>query len=167
MATSLESIIGKTRIDDLDTLPLVDIDYNIHRMRNRVTKRIFDVLVSALGLLTVYPLVWILRLLRLLPGKGRAAAACEKLPRVLWGHLSLVGRSADSTVGPAHEVKSPYLQNGTYLGPEGIAGLVQLHASKDLSREERERYELYYAKNQSMLLDVEILLKWMMNAIRG
>jgi len=42
-----------------------------------------------------------------------------------------------------------------------------LHASKDLSREERERYELYYAKNQSLLLDVEILLKSMMNAIRG
>jgi hypothetical protein len=165
--TSLESIIGKTRIDDLDTLPLVEIDYNIRRLRNRVAKRVFDVMVSGLGLLTLYPIVWVLRLLRLLPGKGRVAAAFDKFPRVLWGDLSLVGRSADVACSPTPGEQSPYLLNGAYLGPEGVTGLVQLHASKDLSREERERYELYYAKNQSLLLDVEILLKSMMNAIRG
>ncbi len=165
--TSLESIIGKTRIDDLDTLPLVEIDYNIHRLRNRVAKRAFDMVVSALVLLTVYPIVWVLRLLRLLPKKAHVAAVFQKIPRVLWGDLSLVGRPADVPGGPAHGEKSPYLLNGTYLGPEGITGLVQLHASKDLSREEREGYELYYAKNQSLLLDAEILLKSMMNAIRG
>jgi lipopolysaccharide/colanic/teichoic acid biosynthesis glycosyltransferase len=85
----------------------------------------------------------------------------------LWGDLSLVGRSADVACSPTPGEQSPYLLNGAYLGPEGVTGLVQLHASKDLSREERERYELYYAKNQSLLLDVEILLKSMMNAIRG
>jgi FlaA1/EpsC-like NDP-sugar epimerase len=37
--TSLEAIIGKTRIDDLDPLPLVQIDYSIHRPFNRVVKR--------------------------------------------------------------------------------------------------------------------------------
>jgi O-antigen biosynthesis protein len=165
--TSLESIIGKTRIDDLDTLPLVEIDYNIHRLRNRMAKRSFDVVMSALVLVTVYPMVWVLRILRLLPERGRAAVVLEKLPHVFWGEMSLVGRSADTTDVPPHGGEPPYQHRGAYLGPEGITGFVQLHASEGLSREERERYELYYAKNQSLLLDVEILLKWMMNGFRG
>jgi O-antigen biosynthesis protein len=165
--TSLESIIGKTRIDDLDTLPLVDIDYNIHRLRNRVTKRILDLIVSTVVLLTAYPLAWVMRTLHLLQPGGRVAAVLDKFPRVFWGDVSLVGRSADALDIPEHGRKTPYLLNGTYLGPEGITGLVQLHSSKDLSREEREHYELYYAKNQSLLLDAEILLKWMMNGFKG
>ena len=44
--TSLEAIIGKTRIDDLDPLPLVEIEYNIHRPANRAVKRTVDVVVS-------------------------------------------------------------------------------------------------------------------------
>jgi lipopolysaccharide/colanic/teichoic acid biosynthesis glycosyltransferase len=53
-----------------------------------------------------------------------------------------------------------------YLGPEGIAGLVQLHDREDLDNEERERYKLYYAKNQSLLLDMEILVKSMLSSKR-
>ena len=57
--TSLEAIIGKTRIDELDTLPLVDIEYNLHRPWNRVLKRTFDIMLAALLLVTVYPLAWL------------------------------------------------------------------------------------------------------------
>jgi hypothetical protein len=165
--TSLESIIGKTRIDDLDTLPLVDIDYNIHRLSNRAAKRVLDVVISGLVLLTVYPVDRLLRFVHLLPATSSSAKTLELFPRVMNGDLSLVGRPLEVQNGLEQHYTTPFALKGTYLGPQGITGLVQLHAAKNLSQDERERYELYYAKNQSLLLDVEILFKWMMNITRG
>jgi lipopolysaccharide/colanic/teichoic acid biosynthesis glycosyltransferase len=37
--------------------------------------------------------------------------------------------------------------------------LIQINAHRNLSREERERYNLFYLNNYSLLLDLEILLK--------
>jgi lipopolysaccharide/colanic/teichoic acid biosynthesis glycosyltransferase len=164
--TSLESIIGKTRIDDLDTLPLVEIDYNIHRLRNRFVKRIFDLIISALMLLTWFPVVLVLRFLGLLRRDAWLTRWTNDLPLVFWGERSLVGRSDDIQSGSSGHEPGAFLPRGIYLGPRGLTGLVQLHDGNDLTREERERYELYYAKNQSLLLDVEILLKTMLNAFR-
>jgi lipopolysaccharide/colanic/teichoic acid biosynthesis glycosyltransferase len=47
----------------------------------------------------------------------------------------------------------------SYLGKEGLTGIVQINEHADLRPEERERFALYYAKNQSLGLDMEILLK--------
>jgi undecaprenyl phosphate N,N'-diacetylbacillosamine 1-phosphate transferase len=46
-----------------------------------------------------------------------------------------------------------------YLGKPGMTGLVQINNHDALSPEEIERYNVYYAKNQSFMLDLEILLK--------
>jgi lipopolysaccharide/colanic/teichoic acid biosynthesis glycosyltransferase len=35
-----------------------------------------------------------------------------------------------------------------------------------MTDEEREQYELYYAKNQSLMLDFEIIVKAVVNSIR-
>ena len=56
---SLEAIVGKTRIDELDSIPLVEIDYNLHKPGNRLVKRLVDVVASLLLLPTVYLPVWI------------------------------------------------------------------------------------------------------------
>ncbi len=165
--TSLESIIGKTRIDDLDTLPLVEIDYNIHRLRNRIVKRTFDLFVSVLMLLTWYPTVLLLRVLGLFRRDVPVLRWTNDLPLVFWGEKSLVGRSDDVGSGTGGNDSGAFFPRGIYLGPRGLTGLVQLHDANDLTREERERYELYYAKNQSLLLDIEILLKTILNAFRG
>jgi undecaprenyl phosphate N,N'-diacetylbacillosamine 1-phosphate transferase len=54
----------------------------------------------------------------------------------------------------------PFDRQGHAAGfKPGLTGLVQLNASKGLSAEEKERYRLYYLKNYSYLLDMEILLK--------
>jgi lipopolysaccharide/colanic/teichoic acid biosynthesis glycosyltransferase len=144
----------------LDTLPLVEIDYNIRRLRNRALKRAFDIVVSGTMLVVGYPFVVMLRATGLLQSTGTAATTYGKLARVFVGDLSLVGRS-EETAGPAGQS-----QPEAYLGPIGVTGMVQLHAGKDLTPEDREHYELYYAKNQSLLLDTEILFKTIMNAFR-
>jgi GT2 family glycosyltransferase len=146
---SLESIIGKTSIDELDTLPLVDIEYNIHRPANRLAKRLMDVAVASILLVTVYPVVRFLGR----NGAGRDSAILL-IPDVLLGRLSLVGLPAGDAKGAERHAGNP-----GYLGPEGLTGLLQVHAREDLEPEERERYRLYYAKNQSLMLDMQIIAR--------
>ena len=150
---SLNVIIGKTHIDELNDIPLVDIEYNIHKPANRFVKRLFDVVGSAFLLMVLYPFVRA----RQSPGKspGPFGSNVLALPKVLRGEMSLVGMSDD--VPPAS-------RNGSVVPREhlervGITGLAQLHMHNDLTPEEIERYNLYYAKNQSLFLDLQILLK--------
>ena len=146
---SLESIIGKTRIDDLDTLPLVDIEYNLHRPWNRFLKRSFDIALAALLLVTVYPVAWM---------AGRRRGMIAGLPGVLRGQVSFVG------LPPGDRGTDPATGRAGFLGPAGLTGLVQLNGREDLDEEEKERYRLYYAKNQSLVLDMEILVKTILAA---
>ncbi|MBP1657076.1 MAG: glycosyl transferase family 2 [Bacteroidetes bacterium] len=159
--TSLEAIIGKTRIDDLDPLPLVQIDYSIHRPFNRVVKRSFDVIVSLLLMATLYPAVKGLRALRLVRRDSSWMGIADDLPRVLNGTISFVGLPPDE-----EHVPGATTAEGPYLGPRGLTGLVQLNQRAELSKEERERFELYYAKNQSLWLDVEILVRALLQLVR-
>jgi hypothetical protein len=140
---SLEVIIGKAHIDQLDDLPLVDIEYNIDRLGHRVVKRAFDIIGSLFLLATFYP--WSLV-------AGSRGAAAGRLPDVFRGRLSLVGPAPDATAA-ATDHTAPF------LGKPGLTGLVQIHRREDLTRDEIENYNLYYAKNQSLMLDVEILVK--------
>jgi GT2 family glycosyltransferase len=144
---SLEAIIGKTRIDELDTLPLVDIEYNLHKPWNRFLKRAFDIGLALLLLVTAYPFAR-------LTGKKKGIIA--GLPDILKGDASFVGLPFDES--------SPRATSGQprYLGPAGFTGLVQLNGREDLDELEKERYRLYYAKNQSLMLDLEILVKTML-----
>ncbi len=165
--TSLEAIIGKTRIDDLETLPLVEIEYNIHKPSHRLLKRLFDVAGGLFLLLTAYPVVLLLRMFGGPRPPGRVTRAMLAVPQIVEGRMSFVGLPPD----PAAETGTPGdgkpLESvGPYLGPRGITGLAQINAREGLSSAERERYQLYYAKNHSLLLDVEILLKAALHALR-
>ena len=151
--SSLEVIIGKTHIDQLDDIPLIEIEYNIDRTLNRALKRCFDIAGSSILLLLVYP--WVAMEKR---GENKAGQFRQKvlsLPRVLDGSMSLVGPPADSTGAS----RNGSVGSHAYLGKPGVTGLVQLNYRADLTAEESEKYNLYYAKNQSLLLDFEIILK--------
>jgi GT2 family glycosyltransferase/lipopolysaccharide/colanic/teichoic acid biosynthesis glycosyltransferase len=161
---TLEVIIGKGSVDSLNELPLVQITYDIEKSTNRTLKRFFDVVVSFLLLISIYPFVYFRRIA---PGTSRSQFIL-RLPAVLSGKRSLVGppetsqqviegTTQDSTGSPAHG-------GALYLGKPGLTGLIQLQRNRTLSEQEREQYNLYYAKNQSLALDVEILLKAMMQS---
>ncbi len=158
--SSLEVIIGKTSIDQLDDIPLVEIDYNLDRLSHRVVKRFFDLFFSLFLLISVYPFVYLRYVM-----SGRSLSAFANgmllLPQVLKGNLSIVGRS------PGAIVTSSGGNGRSYLGKVGLTGLVQIQARNDLSPEEIEKYNIYYAKNQSLLLDVEILLKSLSLMFKG
>ncbi|HLP18252.1 MAG TPA: sugar transferase, partial [Bacteroidota bacterium] len=148
--STMEVIIGKASIDQLDDIPFVDIDYNIGRSGNKAVKRLADVFIMFILLICVAPFVYFLRLV-VRGAFPDAARVFTFAPRILSGSMSLVGRDVQESGRSVHE--------GIFLGKPGVTGLVQIQPSRTLTNEEKERYELYYAKNQSLLLDIEIMIK--------
>jgi lipopolysaccharide/colanic/teichoic acid biosynthesis glycosyltransferase len=71
------------------------------------------------------------------------------IPKVFTGKLSFVGRATwdKSSIGKQ------------FLGKNGLTGLVQINYYKNLTTEEIEFYNYYYAKNQALSLDIEIILR--------
>jgi GT2 family glycosyltransferase/lipopolysaccharide/colanic/teichoic acid biosynthesis glycosyltransferase len=150
--TSMEVIIGKASIDQLDDIPFIDIEYNIHRTLNRIAKRTVDIAVALIFLIWFWPFVYLFRLTSNRTS-GAFTRAIMLMPKIFSGSMSLIGRTTDPDVTRNENL------TGIYLGKPGLTGMVQIHADDPLSSEEREQYELYYAKNQSFMLDVEIVIK--------
>jgi O-antigen biosynthesis protein len=147
--TTMEVIVGKASVDSLDDLPLVQIAYNIDKPSHIFTKRTFDIIFSGLLLTTVYP---IFRL---------SAAMASKEGNGFLGGIPLVFKGTWSFVGtPVAGSRNPdQFGDLLFLGKPGLTGLVQLQQDRALTDDERTQYDLYYARNQSVLLDLEILIK--------
>lgn len=171
--SNLEVLIGKSSIERLDDYPFLEIEYAIGKPFNRVTKRIFDVALSTLALLFTLPVmlpVFLVRLpqarrFQILGKKGEPLSIWQvksldhpgvlndwlRLWEVLRGNLSLVG-------APLQPPDAAQLLTGSWYKP-GMTGLVQINRKKILTADDMEKYHLFYLKNQSILLDLEILAK--------
>jgi hypothetical protein len=138
---TMDVIIGKTYVDGLADIPFVDIDYHLNRTRNVKAKRALDILFALTGLALLWP--------SLMSGRDNALRRVyRKLPKVLAGKMSTVGRS------------EYYMQGSDELfGKMGVTGVVQLNRGQSLSTEEVEKLYIYYARNQSVWLDLEIIAK--------
>ncbi len=149
---NLEVIIGKPSIDQLDQIPFIEIDYNIANLGNRFIKRVFDIAFSLFFLISIAPFVYFIRIFskKSVPGLHHVIL---QLPSVLAGKKSIVGYSALS-------------KKNFFRGKPGITGLIQIQNENVLTSEEREQYELYYAKNQSLMLDLEIIVKTVQQQFR-
>lgn len=137
---TVEVLIGKASVESLQDVPLVEVGYHIERPRNRVAKRVFDVVVGA-SLITLFPFVYFIR------SGGKRVFGFRSLLGVIAGRLSLVG--------PPPGVGT----NATPAGKPGLTGLIQLQGNRSLSDDEVQSLLVSYARNQSVLLDLEILLR--------
>jgi hypothetical protein len=137
---TVEVLIGKASVESLQDVPLVEVGYHIERPRNRVAKRAFD-LVVGVSLITLFPFVYFIR-----AGK-KPAFSFRGLLAVIAGRMSLVGPPPGIDAG------------STPVGKPGLTGLIQLQASRSLSDDEVHTLLVSYARNQSVLLDLEILLR--------
>ncbi len=142
-----ELILSRLNTNSLDEINLIEIEYNINNKLNIFLKRLFDILLSVILLLTVYPVIIIFKgiLNTKFPGK---LSKLFLLPEVFSGEYSFVGYP---------ELQE--LQNRGYKGKKGLTGLIQLNNYEGMTQEEIENFNLFYAKNQSLMLDIEILLK--------
>lgn len=154
---NLEVIIGKPSIDQLDEIPFIDIEYNIGKPLNRLVKRLFDALVALFFLISIVPFVYFSRFLTKKPAQGFVKAMLS-MPSVFSGRMTIVGMQHDPSTVPN--------EKGNFGGKPGITGLLQIQESDRLSPEEHEQFDLFYAKNQSFMLDIEIIAKTIQQWIR-
>ncbi|MDZ4712389.1 MAG: sugar transferase, partial [bacterium] len=114
----------------------------------------FDFLLSALLLITVYPLLILLSKVF----KVKLSKHFSKLlllPEVFKGEYSFVGYPVWHDTGGSN-----------FTGKKGLTGLIQLNYNENISEEEMQNLNLYYAKNQSLSLDTEILLKTFISSFK-
>jgi GT2 family glycosyltransferase len=142
-----ELILSKLNLNALDNLALIEIEYNINNKLNIFLKRLFDIIVSVILLVTVYPVLLILKYILKIK-LSKYVSKLLLLPQVFTGKYTFVG----NPIWMDYHTKD-------YVGKKGLTGLVQLNYYDNISGEELMNYNLFYAKNQSISLDVEILLK--------
>jgi len=146
---NLEVIIGKSSIDQLNEIPFIDIDYNIGKFRNRIVKRLFDIIASIFLLICFSPFVYFKRLFTSQPETGLSTVILQ-MPMVLLGKKSIVGYIFAENIN---------VNRNIFRGKPGVTGLIHIQNNGNLSVEEKEQFDLYYAKNQTLLLDLEIIVK--------
>ncbi len=171
--SGLEVMIGKSYVDYLDDYPLLDIEYSVGKPFNRFVKRSFDLFISFLllaftGMVALPGLFFrrgelIRRSLRVkdeteapvlqLKGKGAESFLNRYLlwAAVLRGRISLVGAPLRFDSDESPEPFAGY--------KPGLTGIEQINQAKIVVPEDREKYRLFYLKNQSLLLDLEIIFQ--------
>jgi O-antigen biosynthesis protein len=139
---------------NISDLSLVEIEYNIKNKMNIFLKRVFDLVLSFVLIIIVYPFIVLYYKLK----KGNISRHTSKLlllPGVLNGKYSFVGIPIwFETTGKE------------YLGKRGLTGIIQLNHFEGINSEEMMNYNIFYAKNQNLKMDIEILLKTLFFTIR-
>ncbi len=138
----LNFIVGKTSVSMLDDIPLVEVRYNISNPVQKSVKNIFDYLLAFFSLLFIYPFVYLWS--KLTGRKNDFINFVLGVPLIFSGKVSFVGPKENSG------------NNGIYLGKRGLTGLWFIEDNKQIKK---EKLDFYYAKNQNIWLDLEILAK--------
>ncbi|MFO7524031.1 MAG: glycosyltransferase [Ignavibacteriaceae bacterium] len=142
IGSNLDIIVGKTAVTLLDDLPLFELNYGITSPLNKFIKRSSDVIASGLVLFLIYPFIFFKS--KLTGKKTDFSEFILKMPSVFIGKFSLVG------------VKELNPEISTYLGKRGLTGLWYIQTADE---SEIERQNIFYAKNQNIWFDLDILGK--------
>ena len=138
--SELDFIVGKTSVSMLDDIPLIDVHYNISGPLPKVVKRVFDFNLGLLVLFFIYPFIYFIS--KLSKKKTDFRSFILGIPSVIVGKLSFVG--------PKEERKN----SNIYIGKKGLTGYWYIDSTSGV---ESDKLDFYYAKNQSIWLDLEIL----------
>lgn len=137
---NLDFMVGKTAVSILDDVPLFSINYNISDQTSKILKSLFDYMLALLVLFCIYPFIYFIS--RLSKKVSDFRNFILKVPSVIRGEYSFVGPQTDSIKG------------SLYLGKKGLTGLWY---TENLKGYDSEKIDIYYARNQSIWLDIEIL----------
>lgn len=148
-----ELILSKLQ-SNIDDISLIEIEYNINNKLNIFLKRIFDFFLSLVLIFTIYPFILIYGKILKKP-LGRHTSKLLDLPKVFSGKMSFVGAPEWYRT-----------REKEYLGKRGLTGLIQINYYDGMSDTEMSNYNVFYAKNQTLMLDVEILLKTFFSFLR-
>ncbi len=149
--SELDFLVGKTAVTMLDNIPLLEVSYNITATVHKVSKFILDYLISLPILLLVYPFIYFFS--KLFGSKNEIVNFILKIPEVVFRKKSLVGPRT-----------KPANQN-LFLGKPGITGF--WFTENLVDEKEENKLNIFYAKNQNVWLDLEILGKSLSKMLMG
>lgn len=136
-------VVGKTSVSILDEMPLFEISFNISDTKMRLIKSLFDYSLALVTLFLVYPFIFFKHKI-VSQAKTEFAKLILKVPYIISGKFSFVGPRKD------------YKTQNIFLGKKGLTGFWYYETDDE---DEMEKLDFYYAKNQNIWLDLEILAK--------
>ncbi|MEJ2103716.1 MAG: glycosyltransferase [Ignavibacteriaceae bacterium] len=142
VGSDMNFIVGKSSVSMLDNIPLVEVNYNITSPSVRIVKILFDYGLALLVLFSLYPFIYLST--KLSKNQSDFRKFVLSVPSVLAGKKSFVG---PKKVISFENVK---------LGKEGLTGLWYI---EDGTYSDSDKLDFYYAKNQNIWIDLEILGK--------
>jgi hypothetical protein len=143
--SDLDFLVGKSTITMLDEIPLFKVQYNISSFSHKITKAIFDFGFGLPILFFIFPFVYISS--KISVNRGDFVKFVLDIPSVCTGRKSLVGPNKKNLIP------------GLFLGKEGLTGLWYTEVFDKSDDKENEKLNIYYARNQNVWLDIEILGK--------
>ena len=168
---NLEVIIGKSSIENVPDYQLVEIDLPLGKIFNKITKRAFDVSTAILLTILASPALVFYFFLpknskqkyemydiygnRFYIHQGAKDINTGVLNKILLFPLIIIGKL--SFVGASITVAIESTTSSLFK--PGLTGLAQINSGNNPDTIDAEKYDLYYARNQSFWLDVEIILK--------
>lgn len=142
VGSNLDFIVGKTAVTMLDDMPVIELNYNIVQSQHRFLKTLLDYSIVIPSLILIYPFIFFKS--KLIRRQTDFTRFLLDFPKVFLRSFSLVGPQNDG------------LNAGSYLGKPGLTGYWYIENG---NTEELEKLNFYYAKNQNIWLDLEILAK--------
>jgi O-antigen biosynthesis protein len=142
IGNNLDFLVGKTSVSLLDDFSLIQVSYNISNPVMKFIKSSFDYASALLVLFLVYPFIYFTS--KVSEKHSDFRNFILRVPQIFSGKVSFVGPK-DSTG-----------RNSLYLGKTGLTGLWYTENARD---HELEKLDIFYAKNQNIWLDLEILGK--------
>lgn len=146
LASGRDRIIGKASVEDF-SVPFMSAERAVAPLRSALSRRLLEVPVALMGM-AVHPLV---KLLARLSSSGRlraVASVTARMPSVLAGRRALVGFDSSHHHPPTDWGLQPGLVSILDTIPNPPDSIVEAH-----------RAYWFYARNQSLALDLEILFR--------
>jgi GT2 family glycosyltransferase len=135
-------IVGKTAVSILEDIPLFEVKFNISDFKMQIIKKTFDFITSFITLIFIYPFIFFKH--KISKKKSDFNDFILRVPQVFIGKESFVGPKSDKS------------DKNIYLGKVGLTGFWYIEQGDE---EYQEKLDFYYAKNQNVWLDIEILTK--------
>jgi hypothetical protein len=142
VGSNLDFIVGKTAVTMLDDMPVIELNYNISLPQMRFIKALFDYSIVIPSLFLIYPFIFFKS--KLVQTQSDFTKFILGFPKVLKGKAGLVGPAISES------------EKDNYLGKTGLTGYWYIETDDP---EELDKMNFYYAKNQNIWLDIEILAK--------
>ena len=161
-----EVLLGKASVEDIGDYSFVNIEYNLYHRLNKFIKRVFDIAFAVILSILISPLTIISALTKkiekiefwgengnrftslMLKGRTKVIRKYLYLYSILKGDMSFVG----SKLVPTSQA-DPNL-----ICKPGLTGLAKMRNSQ-FTQSDIDVFDHYYVQNQSLTLDIEIILK--------